>query len=242
MQSDILRTLAHLQVQDVTCGKTRIGGPGDGGYVMAADFGRSQIAYSIGVGPQIAWDVAMAARGFRIFQYDHTVAALPQQHAAFHFTALGIGPDLSDPALLTLDEMLRRNNHQDSFGLILKIDVEGHEWHCLDALEDGVLAQFDQIVIEYHGLEYLADPPWRERAERVFARLGQLHLPIHVHGNNYAGYHVVAGVPVPGVIEVTYARRGRFAFSPSAACFPTPLDSPCDLARPDWVLGAFRFS
>ena len=242
MQQDILRTMALLRPYDVGCGKVRIGESGDGGYVMADDFAFAAIAYSIGVGPQVQWDVDMAGRGLKVWQYDLTVDSVPASHPAFHYERLGIGPDLSDPQLLTLAEMLRRNGHADMAGMILKIDVEGAEWDVIDAMDDAILARFDQIVIEIHGMEYLVDEPFRARAERVLGRLARHHVPIHVHGNNYAGYHICHGVPVPGCIEVSYARRGRFQLTPAAGTFPTPLDTPCDPARPDLMLGSFRFS
>lgn len=52
-QAAIQHVLSLLQVKAVSCGKERIGGAHDGGYVMASKFSGGSIAYSIGVGPQI---------------------------------------------------------------------------------------------------------------------------------------------------------------------------------------------
>src|SRR5205807_2115231 len=63
--------------------KQRIGADLDGGYVMLDDFGASRTALSLGVGPEVSWDAAMAARGLRVLQFDHTVECSPLQHSNF---------------------------------------------------------------------------------------------------------------------------------------------------------------
>lgn len=240
-QAAIQNVLSLLQIKAVSCGKERVGGAHDGGYVMASDFAGSDIAYSIGVGPQVQWDVAMADRGFAVYQYDHTVEGLPQQHDSFHYFRLGIAPVDTPPDLITLDEMIRRNGHDGETGMILKMDVEGAEWDVFDAVSSATLARFDQIVVEFHGLRMLDIDSFRDRAHRVFGKLASQHTPVHIHGNNYGGYAIVEGVPVPDVVEILYCRKGRFDFEPSQEIFPTVLDDPCDPARPDLFLGAFRF-
>jgi len=240
-QAAIQHVLSLLQVKAVSCGKERIGGAHDGGYVMASKFSGGSIAYSIGVGPQIQWDRAMAERGFSIFQYDHTVEGLPEQHELFNYFRLGIAPQDTPPDLITLEEMIRRNGHTEETGMILKMDVEGAEWDVFDAIDPAILRQFDQIVVEFHGLRLLEIESFRDRAERVFSKLVHHHSPVHIHGNNYADYAIVEGVPIPDVIEVLYCRRDRFDFEPSHEVFPTALDDPCDPNHPDLFLGSFRF-
>lgn len=241
LQNDILRVLSLLEVQAVHCGKIRIGGANDGGYVMADDFHENRICYSIGVGPQVFWDEEMANRGMDIHQYDHTVEGLPQLHPLFHFNRIGIGPDLSEPDLITLEEMLRRNGDLERQNMLLKIDVEGAEWDVLDAMGPGLLDNFDQIVIEFHAFEYFTEDSFRRRAERVFRKINATHTAIHVHANNYGESRFISGIHLPTVFELSYCRRGRFDFLPSTEIFPTELDQPCDPARPDIFLGNFKF-
>lgn len=241
LQARILNTLSLMEVQAVACGKVRIGGPNDGGYVMADDFARNAIAYSIGVGPQVQWDVEMAGRGMIVHQYDHTVPGLPEEHPNFRYRPLGIAPDLSDPQLVTLDAMLEANGHAQLANMILKIDVEGAEWDVFDAMPHETLARFDQVVVELHGLEFLGQDSFRDRCDRVLRKLAYAHVPVHVHANNYAGVHMIEGVPVPAVVELTYCLRSRFTFLPSDETFPTALDEPCRADAPDIFLGRFRF-
>lgn len=240
-QLQIFRTLSILRPFNVTCGKTRIGGPNDGGYVMANDFEGNNICYSIGVGPQVQWDEEMAARGMDVFQYDHTVEGLPAEHPRFHFNKVGIGPDLSDPQLITLEKMLADNEHGSEANMLLKVDIEGAEWDVLDGMPSKILARFDQIVLEYHAFEFFDRESFRSRAERVFRGLSHTHVPIHIHGNNFPGFRIVKNIPLPDVIEVTYALKGRFDFAESTDIFPTHLDDPCKGDEPDLFLGDFNY-
>jgi hypothetical protein len=240
-QLEILRTLSILRPMDVTCGKVRTGGPFDGGYVMANDFEGTKICYSIGVGPQVIWDEEMAGRGMEIFQYDHTVEGTPVTHPNFHFRKIGIAANLDDPELITLEKMLDQNGHKKKENMLLKIDVEGAEWEVFDGMSSKLLSKFDQIVVEYHGLEYLERDSFRARAERVFRAIGHTHQCIHIHGNNYGGFAMVHNIPVANVIEVTYVLKSRFQFIESTDIFPTHLDDPCKPDAPDLYLGDFKY-
>jgi hypothetical protein len=241
VQTEILAILSLLEVQAVSCGKTRIGGANDGGYVMANDLERNSIAYSIGVGPQVQWDIEMANRGLEIHQYDHTVPGLPSEHPNFHYNKLGIGPDLSQPDLITLDEMLVRNGHSENHNMLLKIDVEGAEWDVFEAMDHDLLKRFDQIIIEFHGFEFMTEQSYRDRCKRVFRKLTYHHNPIHVHANNYAPLNSISGVAVASVLEMTFCLRSRFYFEKSDEIFPTELDQPCRSDQPDIFLGRFKF-
>lgn len=238
---EILRTLSLLHPYGVACGKVRTGGPHDGGYVMANDFRGNRIGYSIGVGPQVDWDVEMAGRGMHIYQYDHTVESVPAEHPNFHYFKLGIGPDLSDPELVTLERMLENNDHLSEENMLLKVDVEGAEWDVFDSMSSNLLQKFDQIVVEYHGLEFLDRESFRSRANRVFKTINHTHRVIHIHGNNYASFSMIHNIPVPEVLEISYARKGRFDFFESEDIFPTHLDEPCRSDVPDLYLGEFKY-
>ena len=82
----------------------RRGRDGDGGYVQLDDLGTVHAAYSIGIGSDVSWDVAMADLGVEIWQYDHTIARPPQSHPKFHFQSIGLAATPSgDGTFRTLD-------------------------------------------------------------------------------------------------------------------------------------------
>ena len=231
----ILSLLTPMQVKAQR--KIRIGGKTDGGYVMLDDFPKGTIGYSLGIGNDVSWDCDMADRGVEIFQFDHTVNGPPVEHPRFHFSRIGIGPsDNENPQFCRLDTLVRDNNHE-AVNLILKMDIEDAEWGVIDSIDTSTIAKFNQIVVEFHGLARLDQPAWQEQIQRSLNKLRCTHLPFHVHGNNWGNYSIVNGIPVPDVLEVSYANRSHYTFAQNHAVFPTPLDYPCKTDVPDFYLG-----
>lgn len=242
LHNGIKHVLGLVNPCSVRCGKIRVGGAHDGGYVMANDFSKNEIAYSIGVGPQVFWDTDMANRGMEIYQYDHTVEAVPDAHDNFRYFKLGIGvDDISDPDLVTLERMLRNNGHQDKKNMILKMDVEHAEWDVLLAMDVEILKKFDQIVIEMHGFSYMSDKSFRTKVAIVLGKMSKYHRCVHVHANNYSSFNIIEGLAFPETIEVTYCIKDKFEFIEEPDFFPTDKDQPCNPDAPDLYLGQFRF-
>ena len=226
----------------VGASKIRVGRDFDGGYIMLDRFPQDMICYSLGISGDVSWDLAMAERGGQIYQYDHTIGQLPSTHPKFHFFPVGIGPSTStDPKLKSLASLIEANGHSQKKGMILKMDIEDSEWNVFDDMSEETLGQFGQIVLELHGLSRMAEHDWRVWFDRILSKLRRTHVPIYVHGNNWAQLPIVHGVPVPDCLEVSYANRNDFTFKPNTNIFPTTLDHPCKPGDPDYFLGNFAF-
>lgn len=220
--------------------KFRAGTNGDGGYVMLDTLYAGQIAYSVGIGGDVSWDLSMVDRGLSVFQYDHTVDGPPVIHPHFSFQKLGLS-STDKEGFTSLSSALRKNGHQYHRDLILKIDIEGEEWEVFDHLSPETLNQFSQILLEFHNLECLADPAWHSRAHRVFSKIEASHVCFHVHGNNWGHLCQVMGITFPDVLELSLVRRDVGPITLSDELFPTHLDYPNNPNEPDFFLGNFRF-
>lgn len=221
--------------------KRRFGAPRDGGYVMldvTADVG---LAFSLGIGPDVSWDVDVAERGVLVHQYDHTVDGPPVAHPGFRFHKARIAAT-PDTGAVTLGEALAAGRAERPTGdAILKIDIEGSEWDVFDAASADVLDGFTQIVCEFHGFEQAANALWYARAMRVTDKLNARFGVVHIHGNNFAPLLDWGAYRMPAVLEVSYAHRARFAFAPTLDWFPTALDFPNFPDRADHLLARFDF-
>lgn len=236
---EALRLLAPFDVEGFR--KVRLGRPHDGGYVMLDDFGSSEVAYSFGINDDVSWDRDVAALGLDVYQYDHTIDALPEENDRFHWSRLGLSHEPS-ATMRTLPDLIGGNGHGGNRDLILKLDIEGSEWDVVPSLPPSCLDQFRQIVMEIHGLCYIGLPGWYERILPTCQALARRHRVVHVHANNCAAYSVVGLVPVPAALEVTFVRADSDkVFTPFQGVFPTELDMPCAPSLPDLHLGAFRF-
>lgn len=222
--------------------KLRLGRFFDGGYVMIDKFENVRAAYSLGINDDVSWDLDIANRGIPVFQYDHTIAALPAAHPLFTWSKTGIShvPDIEN-ALDTLANLIERNGHSDETDMLLKCDIEGFEWMALASVPGAVLNQFSQIVIELHALGDLYLPASAEIARQALLNLTANHKVVHVHANNFAPWSIVGGIPVPSVIELTLMRIDQGSFVISDRTFPTELDMPCHSREADFYLGRFDY-
>ena len=220
----------------------RIGKHGDGGYIMPDVFRNGGIAYSFGINDDVSWDEDMAERGYEVYMYDHTIDSLPYEREEFHFHRCGImNVAHVSPPLETLENLLQYNSHMDVNNMILKMDVEGAEWEILADMNVNILARFDQIALEYHGL-LAAD---EEKEKLVFSALSKInstHKLIHLHGNNMGTSIRLCDRCFPDALEATYVRKGlpSIIWSNAEVNLPIDIDEPNDPHRPDLILGKWN--
>jgi glycosyltransferase involved in cell wall biosynthesis len=219
--------------------KIRVGNKaGDGGYVMLDDFSGIVGAISAGIGSDVSWDMEIADRGIDVFQFDHTVTGSPVAHDRFHFFRHRISPqDTNDSE--SIQTVIGRL--PDEGQLILKIDIEGAEWDVLDVATVDDLGRVAQFVGEFHGFSNVIKNDWRERVTRVMTKLNSVFQIVHVHGNNWSPFNMVANVPFPDVIELTLVNRSLYQFEDTDEIYPTSIDRPNHEHRPDIFLGSMRF-
>jgi hypothetical protein len=198
-------------------------------------------ALSLGIGLDVSWDVAMAARGIRVMQYDPSVSASPQANDRFVFHRRRVVAVLQAPEDMTLAQIMASETLAADRDIVAKIDIEGAEWELLARTDTNVLARIRQLAIEFHWLRNFSDARWRATALAALRNLTATHCCVHVHGTNWAPFAVVGGVPFPDVFEATFVRRADYRMFPSDAVFPTELDRSCNPKKPDLYLGRWSY-
>lgn len=235
----LLELLALLEPQQARGQrKLRVGASRDGGYVMLDDFAPVNLALSLGIGPDVSWDYAVAERGIPVRQYDHTVAGPPQAHPRFHFTAKRISARPASDEEIALGPLLE--GHAEA-SVVLKMDIDGDEWAVLAGLTPHQLRSCRQIVLELHGFIHSRDPAWRATARQVLELLTGLFAVVHVHGNNLSQHLLAQGHELPDNLEVTLASRACYTLEPTTETFPGPCDKKNNPYFPDFRLGRFKF-
>jgi glycosyltransferase involved in cell wall biosynthesis len=219
--------------------KVRIGSSRDGGYVLPDQALQCNAVLSIGVGHDVSFDLALAERGAIIVQFDHTIDAPPAAHPNFRFNKFGWGAKTTGD-LLSFTDIRTAFGSTSARRTMLKFDVEGAEYEALAATTDADLAEFEIIACELHGFDRLGERAVFERIEATLQKLTRQHAPVHLHANNCGGLSLVAGVPVPGVLELTLLRRDLDQF-PGVSEEPIPgaLDRPNNPFAPDICLRPF---
>lgn len=221
--------------------KRRIGGIGDGGYVLLDALSPEQVVMSFGIGTSVTFDFELAEEGHLILMFDHTIDALPGEHPHFTWFRNGVSA-VSEPdeALFSLQDHMARLPH-DSMNPILKMDVEGAEWDTLATTPRACLVRFAQITLEFHNLIDLDKPAFNARVQAALKALALDFVPVHVHGNNFGTISQTGGFAMVETLEVTYVRRDLFETVASTTIYPTRYDTPNFDERPDLQLWFFPF-
>lgn len=212
----------------------RIGGDGDGGYLVPSDLEGVVALFSPGVSTIANFELEFAQRDVPCFLADRTVDYPPLAHRNFHFLKRHLGRANTDETI-TLDQWVSRNCARTG-DLILQMDIEGAEYDVIDSAPAGLLERFRIIVLEAHGLNRLWRASGYLRIARMFQRLLTTHAVVHLHANNCLPPRQRLGLSIHPVIEFTFLRRDRATEAAPILSLPHPLDRSNVRGFPEWPL------
>lgn len=197
----------------------RIGGDGDGAYLLPDDLEGVAALFSPGVAESATFEEYFADRGIPCYLADASVKSAPIEHPLFHFDPLFIGiSDQND--LTTLDSWVERHAPGNS-DLILQMDIENAEWGALANVSEATLRRFRIIVIELHDMHRILDSALHRD---IIDRILQTHHVVHAHPNNCSRLVTVRGLEIPPIIEMTFLRKDRAIPDGYVSAFPHELD------------------
>ncbi len=201
----------------------RVGGNGDGGYLVPDDLEEIVACFSPGVGSQAEFERDLSRRGLRCFLADRSVEGPPPGCEGMSFERKFLGTFDSDD-FTTLSSWVARHPEASEGDLLLQMDIEGGEYGVIASLEPALLRRFRILVIEFHHLEWLTQPLVHATMRDAFAKLASEFAVVHLHPNNQAGIARLGPVPVPRLLEATYLRRDRCLRLEPRHDFPHPED------------------
>jgi hypothetical protein len=229
VQADDLRSaLKLIQPKPSPMPLVRIGGSGDGGYLVPDDLENLTACFSPGVAESANFELAMAEKGIRSFMADFSVDDSPVANALLDFEKLFLATYSEPGKFVRLDDWIAIKK-QTTGDLVLQMDIEGNEWPILADVSAETLSRFRIIVLELHGMDnLLTNPLGIEIFTSVFRKLNEQFSVVHLHANNCCGALRYQGIDIPRVLEVTLIRNDRY--QPSNQVFesriPNPLDAP----------------
>jgi hypothetical protein len=212
----------------------RMGGHGDGGYLVPDDLEGIAACFSPGVGRCASFEESLIERGIPCFLADGSVDGPPFKSDLVDFTNKFLDVTNTDTTI-TIDRWVRLSS-PGSDDLILQMDIEGAEWPVLLNASRDTLRRFRIIVVEMHNIDRLMDKHAFVIIRSTFELLLQDFYIIHNHPNNYGWKVRYRSLVIPRVMEMTLIRKDRVMSPEFVRTFPHPLDETNKSDWPDIVL------
>jgi len=204
----------------------RVGGEGDGGYLLPDILDDVDFCFSPGVEYRAEFEKQLAtSHGIKCFMADASVDAPPLTDDNFEFDKKFLG-NRDVGQFITLKTWMDQKVGEDRDNLLLQMDIEGGEYGVLITESMETLRRFSCIVIEFHMLHKLLDSYFFLFFSSVMEKLFREFSICHVHPNNCCGSIALEGLELPRVIEVTFLRKdlAKALNNGKQIVLPHPLD------------------
>jgi hypothetical protein len=224
-QEKVLNTIRLLKPYDSGINLIRVGGNGDGGYLIPDDLEGIKYCFSPGVSSVADFELFLANKyGIKSFMIDASVDNSPIENDLFVFEKKFLSSK-NDPNCISLDNWVKEKlGDQDDSDLMLQMDIESGEFDVFIDASGSVLDKFRVIVVEFHVLDFITFDLAQFLIESIFRKLTKNHTVVHLHPNNIRRPIDFYGIQIPPIIEVTLLRNDRFKQRVPCETFPHPLD------------------
>lgn len=223
---DILNAIK--KIVPVGCSKelVRIGGDGDGAYLVPDDFNGIEACFSPGTSSCKEFEDDLAKKyEIKSFLSDASISesSLNLIKDLQFFQKKWIG-DFNSKDTITMSSWIASCGHSYSKNLILQMDIEGCEFQSLLSIPEEDLKKFRILVIEFHDLERLSNSRFLNNTFMpVISKILNHFDCVHAHGNNNVGIVNLAEIKIPKVIELSFYRKNR-NLGEKKKLMPHPLD------------------
>lgn len=231
--SDLKALLIRLWPRQCDAELIRVGGPGDGGYLMPNLLSEIEICISPGIGSTSEFEKQLAAYyNINSILIDPNRYPVGLQDVEYTHLQKFVGIK-NDPKYISLNQLTENytTGHQSA---ILQMDIEGAEYlNLLDAQIDS-LQRFRILVIEFHNVHHWLSKPFFDcTVKPLFDKLLNIFFVVHVHANNFGFYVHVGHHRLSNTLEVTFLNRKSSCEGKLVDQLPHRLDSRNSAAKPD---------
>lgn len=215
-------------------GLKRIGGDGDGGYLLPDDLDGIVACFSPGVALSSSFELEIAEMGIPCHMADYSVDGPAQHHKLFTFDKKFLGGR-------DFGNFVRLDSWMDSYkygngDFLLQMDIEGSEYDVILSTPIEILEKFRIIIIEFHYLESLITFAGGKLISLAFSKLLEKFEIVHIHPNNCRDPIYYKSYIIPPIMEFTFMRKDRVKVSKEGFMATNSLDRTCDPSRKDFIL------
>ena len=228
---DLERFIEKFRPKSVGKELIRIGGKGDGAYLLPDDLSGISACFSPGVDVSSTFEEELAkSYGIDSFMVDFSVDKPPIENKRFHFEKKFLG-NKNDEKFIRLEDWIK-NNINDNSDLILQMDIEGSEYEVIIDTPLKIFKKFRIMAIEFHSLDMIFNKNSFKIVEAVFDKLSNDFTVAHIHPNNSRPIINKSSINIPELLEFTFLRNDRVELNDEKLQFPHALDEQCAPHRP----------
>ena len=229
---DLERFVEKFRPKSVGHKLIRMGGKGDGAYLLPDDLFGISACFSPGVDVTSTFEEELAEK-YHINSYmaDFSVDKPPIENKYFHFEKKFLG-NKNDKKFIRLEDWVK-NNINDNSDLILQMDIEGAEYEVIIDTPSDIFKKFRIMAIEFHCLDMIFNKNSFKMVEAVFDKLCNDFTIAHIHPNNSRPIICKNSINIPELLEFTFLRNDRVELNDEKLSFPHALDEQCAPHRPN---------
>ncbi len=228
---DLERFVEKFRPKSVGNKLIRIGGKGDGAYLLPDDLSGISACFSPGVDVSSTFEEELAERyDIKSYMADFSVDKPPIENKRFHFEKKFLG-NKNDEKFIRLEDWVN-DNINDNSDLILQMDIEGAEYEVIIDTPSDIFKKFRIMAIEFHCLDMIFNNNSFKMVEAVFDKLCNDFTVVHIHPNNSRPIINKNSINIPELLEFTFLRNDRVELNDKKLSFPHALDEQCAPHRP----------
>lgn len=199
--------LSQFRKHYISCDLIRVGGNGDGGYLVPNILHDVSYCFSPGVADKANFEKELSEKfNIKSFMADASVRQEPISDINFEFIPKFLG-SCTRGEFITLYDWKNQSDVDINKNMILQMDIEGGEYDVLTYEDSTTLASFSSMIIEFHNLQKLFEGDFLKMVSAIFEKIYKNFSICHVHPNNCCGIASLDGIDIPRVIEVTFIRN-----------------------------------
>ena len=218
----ILEAISLTKQFDLGHPLIRVGGEGDGGYLLPDILDGIKYCFSPGVGLISEFESQLKNREIKSFLADFTVDE-PAAEDLFKFEKKFIKSYNSENSI-TFDDWIKNSVNPTDKDFLVQMDIEGSEYEVINSISNFNLEKIKIMVIEFHHLQFLTNEVFLENYISVFRKLKNYFEINHIHPNNCCGVTTVDDLVIPNVLEVTFLNKKYVQRKNQIIDLPNSLD------------------
>ncbi len=221
-KKDVNNLLSRIRPIKTDIELIRIGGDGDGGYLVPNILEEISACFSPGVGDTSAFEIQMAELGIPSHLMDWSVSAPPTVHPLISFEKKYLGYS-DDSKFVSLKSWLKKHANE-SGDLILQMDIEGAEYEVIEKCTNDDLQRFRILIIEFHSFHSIIKKTGYQNILSVLDKILENFIVVHAHINNNDSSLKWRGDNIPKTLELTFLRKMSNVNHYEFAKLPNALD------------------